>query len=1079
MAATNAFSSQASTTRLNPARLRTEMQPLVWLVVGLLASYFYTETFTGLFSLTLPLPLFVPQAIILAVLLLTPGHVWLPALIVYYAVQVAEGIRGGGLSPVYALTSNMANLVEPFVGAWLFRRFVPHQREQLYLREVSIYIACVTFASIVGATIGAATRLERGFDFWQSWPLWFLADVLASLVLTPTIIAWSKGWQDVRTAPRGRRVEGAILGVALVSLCWFVFAVQSPNPDYAPALLYLPVPFLVWAAVRFGPRGYLTALTGLTVMAIATSANGFGPFEGRSTGANVFSLQLFLLGVGMPLLLLAVLTRERSQTVAQLRLSEERYRVIVRSLPRGAVFVFGPDLRHQFADGQGLIDLGLSKQAVEGRDLHEVFPADLAAALEPHYRSALHGQQTAFELSHAGRQYELDVFPILGTSIESGMLVVHDVTDHKRAEALAELDRAKTTFISNVSHELRTPLTLLLGPLEDALPIGMLAGDMLKMAHRNVVRLQHLIDDLLEFSRIEAGRVHASFEKTDLSVMTADLASNFRSAIERSGLQLVLDTPPLPADMPVYVDRRMWERVVLNLLSNAFNHTFEGHIGVSLRPSADGNYVRLRISDTGVGIPEREQRRIFDRFRQVPGARSRTSSGSGIGLALVQELVNLQGGTVAVESAEGRGTTFTVSLPVGTAHIPTGAIVVNNTPGLSGERLPGDLSRLLPEFDDVTPITSQLLQSQQRGRILVADDNQDVRNYVSHILGRRWTVETANNGASALQAMQDNPPDVLLLDVMMPDMNGFEILRVLRADPATSRIPVILVSARAGDEAAVEGLLAGADDYISKPFASAELAARVNTQAVAARARAAAEAALKARDEFVALVVHDLRHPLVGINWHIQVLRRRVQSETPITSEQLEDFVASIEAGGKALSMQIDELNDATRLQAGRPLDLRRRSVDLVELAQSVIQQNHSRSDEGERIQFVTTLSELRGDWDATRLERVVENLLSNAVKYSPDAGDITVQIDRDGDWATLVVADHGIGIPPADLPNIFERYARGSNVAALAAGTGLGLAGVKGIVEQHGGSLSVSSTEGKGSTFTIRLPLLAPAREN
>ena len=178
------------------------------------------------------------------------------------------------------------------------------------MREVGIFVGCVTLASIIGATIGAAARLQRGFDFWQSWPLWFLADVLASLILTPTIIAWARGWREVRAASRARLIEGALLALALIGLCWFVFGVEAPNADYAPALLYLPVPLLVWAAVRFGPRGLLTALTALTIVAVATSANGLGPFEGRSTGANVFTLQLYLLGVGIPLLLLAVLTRE-------------------------------------------------------------------------------------------------------------------------------------------------------------------------------------------------------------------------------------------------------------------------------------------------------------------------------------------------------------------------------------------------------------------------------------------------------------------------------------------------------------------------------------------------------------------------------------------------------------------------------------------------------------------------------------------------------------------------------------------------------------------------------------------------
>jgi signal transduction histidine kinase len=243
--------------------------------------------------------------------------------------------------------------------------------------------------------------------------------------------------------------------------------------------------------------------------------------------------------------------------------------------------------------------------------------------------------------------------------------------ERKRAEALAEIDRAKTAFFSNASHEFRTPLTLMLGPLEEELaerasPLSPPRRERLETAHRNSLRLLKLVNTLLDFSRIEAGRTQASYEPTDLAAYTAELASVFRSAVEKAGLTLIVDCQVLPEH--VYVDREMWEKIVLNLLSNAFKHTFQGGITVSLRWF--GDYAELGVVDSGVGIPKTELPRLFERFHRVKGAKSRTHEGTGIGLALVRELASLHGGTVCIESEEGKGSTFTVTVKTGTAHIP-------------------------------------------------------------------------------------------------------------------------------------------------------------------------------------------------------------------------------------------------------------------------------------------------------------------------------------------------------------------------------------------------------------------------
>ena len=244
--------------------------------------------------------------------------------------------------------------------------------------------------------------------------------------------------------------------------------------------------------------------------------------------------------------------------------------------------------------------------------------------------------------------------------------------ERRRAEALAEIDRAKTLFFSNVSHEFRTPLTLMLGPLEDALSSAELPDqerDRLTVAHRNSLRLLRLVNALLDFSRVESGRIQASYEPVDLPALTSDLASNFQSACERGGLNLVIDCPPLPE--PVYVDPEMWEKIVLNLVSNAFKFTLDGEIVVRL--GAKDGRAELTVRDTGVGIPQDELSRVFVRFHRVEGERGRAHEGTGIGLALVKELVRLHGGEVKAKSATGGGATFTVSIPlVRTALIRSG-----------------------------------------------------------------------------------------------------------------------------------------------------------------------------------------------------------------------------------------------------------------------------------------------------------------------------------------------------------------------------------------------------------------------
>ncbi|MBD2245027.1 response regulator [Nostoc sp. FACHB-888] len=420
--------------------------------------------------------------------------------------------------------------------------------------------------------------------------------------------------------------------------------------------------------------------------------------------------------------------------------------------------------------------------------------------------------------------------------------------ERKRAQALAEIDRAKTVFFSNVSHEFRTPLTLMLGPLEETIAncANLLPAnerEQLEMVQRNGLRLLKLVNSLLDFSRIEAGRVQASYEPTNLATFTAELASVFRSTIERAGMQLSVNCPSLPA--PVYVDREMWEKIVLNLLSNAFKFTMAGEITVSLQWAND--HIEFAVKDTGIGIPAEEIPHLFERFHRVKGSQGRTFEGSGIGLSLVQELVQMHGGTVQVTSILGAGSCFTVSIPTGSAHLSPDRISAPRTlasTALGATPYLEEALRWLPEEEGETRGVLQqnspcplVPVSSSYPRILLADDNADMRDYVKRLLSQQYEVESVPDGLAALDSARGRIPDLVLTDVMMPGLDGFALLQELRADPQTRKVPIILLSARAGEEARVEGLEAGADDYLIKPFSARELLARVEAALKMARLR--------------------------------------------------------------------------------------------------------------------------------------------------------------------------------------------------------------------------------------------------
>jgi PAS domain S-box-containing protein len=466
---------------------------------------------------------------------------------------------------------------------------------------------------------------------------------------------------------------------------------------------------------------------------------------------------------------------------------------------------------------------------------------------------ALPGQEALFGFVVAGVSVAraldtdyLNFYDMLRGAVNTavGNVIAYE-TEQRRAEELAQIDRAKTAFFSNVSHEFRTPLTLILGPLDDALadaaePLGPAQRRRVDVTHRNALRLLKLVNSLLDFSRIEAGRVQAHYEALDLGRLTADLAGVFESTMAKGGLAYRVELEDLGE--PVFVDRDMWEKIVFNLLSNAFKFTLAGEVSVTLR--RHGGMARLSVCDTGTGIPAEELPRVFERFHRIEGAPGRTFEGTGIGLALIQELVRLHGGAIGVSSTLGEGTCFDVDIPFGQAHLPEQRILAakaeadagagEGAGSRTGSAFVEEALRWLPDTQApaVAPVVQSgaLLPPVPVPRILIADDNNDMRSYLKSLLDPHAEVSVCADGEAAFAAILRDPPDLVLSDVMMPKLDGFGLIARIRATSALRFLPVILLSARAGEEAKVEGLSAGADDYLVKPFAAGELLARVRRQ---------------------------------------------------------------------------------------------------------------------------------------------------------------------------------------------------------------------------------------------------------
>lgn len=673
--------------------------------------------------------------------------------------------------------------------------------------------------------------------------------------------------------------------------------------------------------------------------------------------------------------------------------------------------------------------------------------------------------------------------------------------ERRRAEALAEIDRAKTVFFSNVSHEFRTPLTLMLGPLHDLLSreqsqLSPGTKEQLELMNRNGARLLRLVNTLLDFSRIEAGRVNAVFQPTDLAAFTRDLASVFRSATERAGLKFVVDCEP--AKGLAYIDRDMWEKIVLNLISNAFKFTFEGEIVVGLRQV--DHQVELSVRDTGVGIPPAEIPHLFDRFHRVPNVRSRTHEGTGIGLALVNELVELHGGTMRVESEPGKGSAFFVTIPLGqdrltsvqiegeqslasTAVAPNSFVeeALRWLPDGVAAEAPGPSlgDELLSTQRDAGPSTDGV----SRPYVVIADDNADMRHYLSHLLSENYEVKAVADGEAALEAIRERRPELVLSDVMMPKLDGFGLLRELRSNPLTSTLPVILLSARAGEESRIEGLGAGADDYLVKPFSARELLSRVQTHLTLARVRGEAykqaQATLELRVQQRTIELERAQTDLRDLSGKLLQVqdeeRRRIARDLHDSAGQtltvLSIFVAQIAKLAKAAadSNLIAKAGEMQNLVRRLSQEIRTTSyllhpplLDESGIAAALaayLEGLAARSDLKIDLRIPENFGRLSHEMELA-IFRIVQECLTNVIRHS-GSDRAEIEIARDSHKVALRVIDHGTGISNERLAAIRE------------GASGVGMKGMRERARQLGGEMTIESAA-SGTAIQVVLPVAA-----
>ncbi len=721
------------------------------------------------------------------------------------------------------------------------------------------------------------------------------------------------------------------------------------------------------------------------------------------------------------------------------------------------------------------------------------------------------------------------------------ILELEEARDHLRA-----LDAAKSRFTANVHHELRTPLTLILSPIEAMLSSGIEnlpreVADHLESMHSNGLRLLKLINNLLDLAKLESQQMSLHRQPLDVAQMVSGIVRGARPAAERKRIRLEQDVRSSTAI--INADRDALEKILVNLLGNSLKFTEPGGT-ICIDVESTDDQFHFVVKDTGIGIPAAHLKRVFDRFAQVDGSATRRYEGTGIGLSLVRELAELHGGRVWAESdGPGCGTRMHVVLPIGIADQDAEDVIEEvdgktvslqrafqalhseseadpTQKGAARAELDGHVRRWAHEQQSEQPELSSA--PEDAPEVLVVEDNADMRRLLRMLLASEFRVQTARNGREALQLLDGWQPDVVLSDVMMPEMTGLELCRAVKSDPRTARVPLLLVTSKADREMRVEGLELGADDYVTKPFHPRELLARVRSfarlsrlQTLLSARNAELEAALRELGEAQARLVHrakmsSLGQLVAGIAHEINNPVGFIQGNLHFLEEYTQQLMGALEAFEAAAREDAEIRSRLASVRKERNLDAIVADVDSVMVAiregvQRTLRivadlRTFSRLDRSEVLSvdlhesLDCTLNLLRGRLKGIevvrefgdipvvlclggQLNQVFMNLLTNAADAVKDReGRIVIRTGcAAGDKVFVEVLDNGVGIAPEHREHIFEPFFTTKDVGE---GTGLGLSISYGVIERHGGTIQVTSTPGQGTCFRVEIPINLEAPE-
>jgi signal transduction histidine kinase len=659
-------------------------------------------------------------------------------------------------------------------------------------------------------------------------------------------------------------------------------------------------------------------------------------------------------------------------------------------------------------------------------------------------------------------------------AIHAGELIAY-VSTQAAAEVEASGERrviSADDFALNLSRQLQAPLKLLMQEIDDLLVAGRVSPDsisQLRIARRRARRLARLVDMLRQLFMFDGQRAVPRLRPLKVAAATRSLCELFRPAFDQAGIGFHVDCTQL--EHPAWVDRELWEKIICNLLANALKFTLHGEVRVVLHGS--GGELVLTVSDTGCGIHEADMPLVFDRFFAGRARNARSDEGVGVGLSWVRELVGLHDGTIRVASALGQGSSFTVRIPYRRGASPES---------------PEDPLEQVGSYeapDTLEAMTEWSLAAVDAGaspgtRILIAEGDVQTQTYLKALLGARWVVDVVANADAAVARAIELRPGLILADIETADIDGVDLARRLRETPSTQDIPVILICGRRGERHSIDGLEAGALDYVVKPFSSHELMARVDARLAQAHvrrvereAREAAEREALMKDQVIALVAHELRTPLSAILGWLQVLRDEGTSAPSRRTKALE----VIERNANAQARLLRDLFDVSRMVSGK-FELELQHVPdfkaLIEPAVDALLPLAQKSE----LRLELTLADEVGPLlvDPERIHQVIWNLVTNAFKFTPSGGLIRVACELRGGHALLRVSDTGKGISPDFLPHVFESFSQESS-GRMGHGLGLGLAITRCIVELHGGTISVDSKgEHQGTAFEVTLPCAAPS---